>query len=201
MYNADWNDSFPFFASPVGESIIRCEIHPRVQTFQYYHHSHCLWNYALADRYYNGDWSSKLFYGPGFPAGLPDVTGRGGPTTYWYACAFIARPEFWNESTRTGIEQRLPTRLGEVSFPSLKVLLFSAYPLELRLGSQADSSSSLTTECQFVDGSATIKLSRILQGYPNSDGDYPGSIEVHTNGEYGALHTIDGVRGRDVRSR
>ncbi len=201
MYHSDWADQFPFFLQPVGETTIHCKTRPREETVPFYHWAHYEWNYALADQYYNGQWDSKAFFGPGYPAGYPDVTGPGGPTTYWYACAFVCRPEFWNQSTRTGIAQRRPTRMAEVSFPSLKMLILSSYPLELQLAEYLQAKPGLTTECQFVDGSATRKLSEFLPGYLWGDGPYPGSVEVHQGDYYWGLHTIDGVRGRDVKSR
>lgn len=201
MYNSDWADQFPYFLQPVGETTILCKTRPREETVPFYHWAHNEWNFALADRYYNGQWDSKAFFGPGYPAGYPDVTGPGGPTTYWYGCAFVCRPEFWNAHTRTGIDQRRPTRLAEVSFPSLKLLILSSYPLDLQLAPHSQARPGLSSECQFVDGSATRKLSEFVPGYHFGDGPYPGSVEVHQVEMYWGLHTIDGVRGRDVKSR
>lgn len=198
MYSGDWDDAFPWFADPKAtQTVVRCEERNTSIVIAYFYSSNT-WNYALADAYYSGNFDDESFYPPGMPDWEGTSGKRGGPTPYGYGCAFIARPEFWNQETRIGPKQWGPTRTSEVTFPTDKTLLISDWPLYRSLVDplQAPGAINAQTEMCFVDGSAERrKVSDLRSGYPSGDGTFQGSF--HPFDFMYTLHTIDGVRGRD----
>jgi hypothetical protein len=198
MYTGDWRDTFPYFVDP--EQPMAAFQDPRAPIQYPYFQSYTLWNIALADWYYEGAYAHGSFYPPGSRSARPDIHG----TWYYYGCVFIARPEYWSFGTHLGPEQWRPTKRSEVAYPAHKALLTAYYPLSERLPSPVPPVSGaprlLPAPIGFVDGSAeAVRLRHVREGFLLGDGPYPGML--HTVDVPYTLHTIDGVRGRDVGSR
>jgi prepilin-type N-terminal cleavage/methylation domain-containing protein len=153
------------------------------------------WHIALTDGYYSAPAQSCVF----FPPKGPDGWGGWWPfhTSYHYPCAFIAKPAYWNETTRMGPQQYGVNRLGDVSFPSDKALIVE----DAAEDDVAQPTSTATMRTSCCDGSARERL-RIdtLNGYPKGDGyAFVEDGAVHYIDVPRLLHTIDGVHGRDFR--
>ncbi|GJQ29851.1 MAG: hypothetical protein HBSAPP03_17350 [Phycisphaerae bacterium] len=183
MYCGDFREVFPFLTDPDATySVLRCG--ERAQQAEYFWLSF-LWHLGLADRYYEGVCDSPVFWPPGIRSSAA--------TSYLYSPTSFAAPEYWNPLTRIGPSQWRAVRQAEVLFPSRKGILWNraASPgltLEYPIG---------LPEAGFIDGSAGVYESvRFLTPYQNGEGSFPGS---YFSG-YGlpVLHTIDGVRGRDL---
>lgn len=115
IYTGEWNDRFPAFADPRATQTVLRTTHGTV-AFPYFA-SHNFWPFALSASYYqDASPSSELFISP-FAASSSFSR------QYTYACAFIARPEYWDISTRRGRDQLGPTTLSQVRFPASKGLL------------------------------------------------------------------------------
>lgn len=191
QYTTDWNDRLPYFASPTAtETIIRTSRGDVVRIG--YFESFLTWNYALADSYYEGDPNNSTFY-------VPQSRARTGPAQLHYACAYIATPEYWNPTSRlAGTQQLRPTQISSARFPAAKSL-FSAFD---KLGYEFPNdlvdrgANRSLVPLGVLDGSArSIPLNRLLPEYSDGDGEAPGS--VHRTQWPPALHTIDGIHGRD----
>lgn len=195
VYSVDYDDQFPYFVYPDAESIIRCG--SSTVTIGHWS-SYSKWNYALATGYYGGNCAHKSFYPPEYPRGLSSSP-PGGVTPYRYGCSFVARPAYWNPSTRTGPAQWGSTRQADVLFPAKKGLIFAYYPLRIeRPPFSEEPSSRFNLPIAFVDGhAAPIRLNLVRPGYSRGDGDFGGGSH-HLNSGPRGLHTIDGVRGRDL---
>lgn len=201
-YASDEDDHMPYFVDPRATySVVRCDGLGRSFRTRYFG-AHAMWSYALADRYYDGNAHHDSFYPPGYPQGLEGAADvRAGSSRYWYPCAFIAAPEYWNPRTRTGPEQWAATRHSAALFPADKALLIAWYPLELDLPDPVPPPSTLgylAMPLALMDGSAqSVALDRLTAGYSNGDGMF-GKAFVHLIDFPFGMHTIDGVRGRDV---
>lgn len=201
MYTADAMDAWPYFTDPSATySVVRNPDRGAAYEISYFN-AHRYWNVALASAYFDGEHVSEVFTSPHDP-GFYATRGPYVFTTYFYGCAFIARPAFWNESTRTGPRQWRPTRSHEVTFPSSKALLFSAFPWYSRFSRGADDRLEPTgaTPAALVattDGRAgAFAMSQLGPQYPGADGPFHGAVHFHAFDP--TLHTIDGVNGRDV---
>jgi len=202
-YAGDCDDTFPFITDPdASYTVLRCESED-IGVKAPYFGAHCYWNYALADMYYLGRCHEESFYPPGYPHGMGDASIRSGATYYWYPCAFIGRPEFWDPRRRSGLNQLGPTRQSEVVYSSRKSLLVAHYPFVIDAVGPLDYDDPLLAACMtFVDGSgAKISIGAIGSGYPMGDGlwkQWRGSMHV-SDGWPLAHHTLEGVRGWDVQ--
>lgn len=197
-YAAEYKDYAPYFTDPEATyTVIRCEGFGVPLSIRYFMASN-QWNYALADAYYNGAYDNDSFYAPAYPSGLGGNDLRTGPTTYHYGCVFIAEPAFWNPSTRAGPSQWRATRMSDVLYPGKKSLFASTYPLELQLPNPIMRVPWLQCQVGMVDGSASsAKLESTVEGYGSGDGAWTGFF--HQTDYPFMLHTLDGIRGRDLR--
>ncbi len=199
-YANDWSDAFPYFTDPrATKTVIRCEIKDRSIAIGYFSAMYW-WNFALADQYYDGAFDHPTFYPPNYVNELHGAVGSRahGPTPYLYGCSFIADPLFWNPRTRTGPGQFRHTTHARVLFPSKKVVLLASHPLFQQFGKVAWKDPRLSAPVSWADGSASdLRLDRITAGCPSGDGQYTPPGPHHTEFPY-AMHTLDGVRGRDV---
>jgi len=188
MYANDFRGSTPYFIRPDATyTILR---YPDVVAKAQYFDSWFTWHVAVVPGYYGGDYLSKSLRPP-----------RCGPmyaAYYEYACSFVARPEYWNPSTRTGPEQWAPTRLDDVLFASAKVLFHESRE-EWRGSDPQVSFEQRGHGFGFVDGSAfDARVSEMLAGYPKGDGREPPVSERGHGSQYPpGMHTLDGIRGRD----
>jgi len=174
-YTGDYQDVF-FHTDPTATyTVLRCG--DIVQTALYFE-AFNKWNIALAPGYYNGDSGSRVF-------ARPDQRHRVLVSEYWYSSSLLASAPFWNPLTRTGPDQWQGTRLTDVAFPSKKSVHFAVKTL------------SGPVETGFADGSASLVRPIDLMGYYfKGEGDWPGT---YFGSGLPFLHTIDGVRGRDIR--
>lgn len=197
LYTDDFREIFPYFTDPtVGVlSIVRGG---NLAIAVNYFAAHTMWSIALADQFYDGDPQQDSFFPGRFKELGWDGQGRGAYSPYYYGCSFIARPEYWNTSTRTGPSQWGPTRTSDVTFTDSKVLIYETYSdgyYDL-----VEPGWNMPPASTFVDGSVRrYKQSAYALGYPRGDG--PWHDGNHHIAIPHPLHTIDGVRGRDVGRR
>lgn len=185
-YAIDFDDMWPQYTFlPPANTVIRAN----GQAFEFpYFHAYSFWHVALADYLYDGIWDS--------PALTPRNIHSGGLfSDYWYSASLRAFPEFWNAESRTGPAQWGPTRTTQVTYSSKKVVLRDSGPHSLL----DDGRYALTPRYHagMADGSAVSRdQSQIQDSYPHGEGSWVGS--KFSIGLWG-MHTIDGVRGQDIR--
>lgn len=190
LYSSDFSDVFPYFTHGFGNGATLVGGGIALGGVRYFD-AHHTWPIALADGYFNGNATLKVFRTPRVADGLPLVLME---SDYLYGCVFIASAGFWNPSTRTGPSQFGATRLSEVVYPDSKALL-SEDPSRLPISE----SSLLVTS--FCDGAArpTPRV-QWRSGYERGDGpQFMAEGAVYFSAPPWPLHTVDGVRGRDVR--
>jgi type II secretory pathway pseudopilin PulG len=191
-YAADYRDLFPALTSAQATfSIIRCESAGIVLVRRYFD-AFANWNVGLADQYYAGAWNSPSFRSPWAGAG-------GWSTSYTMACSLIASPAYYNRLTREEPPAQLvPQRHGDVLFPSAKAILVADPP---DWGRTAGPWVGVLRAAMADGGGLSVHLHRVTPEHWTEDGRYPAYVSYHL-GPGRALpmtHTIDGVRGRDMR--
>ncbi len=194
QYAGDFADQWPYFTDPQATySVIRNE-HYRISFEMYHFLSSIFWNIALADAYYDGEFRSRHFV----PAASWSI---GFTSPFEYSCSFIARPEYWNRSTRlVGAGQWGSTRIDQVLVPEKKVLILETLNAVGDAG-QVESvwAGRNRPAVGMTDGSASMERhERFFAGYFRGDG-VDNRDQGHLYQEAPPLHTIDGVRGRDLR--
>lgn len=194
-YTSDWNDRWPYFTTPGAfKSVVRNG--DAIAATVDYFGAHSVWNIALAQQYYAGNHRSDSFFPPGFrergwTGSTPEAL-----TPYYLPCAFIASADYWNVLTRSGPAQWRPTKHADVVFPAAKCLLFSMFPYMSQGPTNRPKTAGPESEWLMVDGSADkVLATSISPGMRGGDGKWPGA--VHGIPWPPAMHTIDGVRGRD----
>lgn len=195
VYAVDFDDQYPYFVYRDADAVVRCESEAVVIG---HWSAYAFWNLALAADYYDERCAHPTFYPPGYPSGLSDAV-PSGVTPYYYGCSFIAAAAYWSPSRRTGAEQWGATRHSEVTFPAKKGLFFAHYPLVVqRAGAPTEGGAGFELPIGFTDGhAAPVRLDRVRAGYPRGDGGFGGGAH-HLNSGPAGLHTLDGVRGRDI---
>lgn len=189
VYSLDYDQQLPILikpSQPQGRVTIGSLV---INQFDYFN-AFNVWPYALASGYYDGDSRSEVFQ-PVVSVFSPHARPEWILTDFWYSNSFLADPKFWNYETRTGPDQWRSTRQTEVSYTSKKVLIFTDISPEVRW------SRLLLRTLAFVDGSASaIQFGKLREPYRFANGPWPG------HGIFGTaipgMHTIDGVRGRDI---
>jgi len=186
LYANDWKDRFPDFATPGdGPTIIPLSDGDTYE-MQLYFLSGLSWNFPLADGYLQGN----PFLASAFPA-EQIVNNRGGGSPFELSCAFFTDPAAWRSETRQGISQLRGTSRYEVTFPSKKGLLESTYHA-------FTDKQQPPTPISTVDGGALeVALEEFRPGYASGEQGLPGTF--HFFNPYRTLHTVSGVRGRDLR--
>ncbi len=197
MYTGDWREFWPYFTRPGPEG---WEVRGAgmVLPEQLYFDAHALWHIALADLYFEGTiMRHTALFPPGYRDGNTQWPLR---TGYHYACAFIAEPAYWSQETRTGIDQMKPTTVSQVSFPAHKSLIIEAWPFS-QLVDVAARQQSVTLPVGAVDGSAhSLPWQLRAAGVPTGDGHgFQLEGAVHYHDWPPLMHTVDGVRGRDIK--
>ncbi len=189
QYTTDWREAFHAFTDPRATTTILRLADGRAVSIEIYFISGQLWTWALADRYLD----SNPFPSFVFDAETWARTGGPGGSPFFMPCTYFAAPEYWNPSTRTGPAQFRGVRVHEVVFPSGKSLLVNPAPFV------AAPSARTLIPLAFADGRASAPpLAEIPAGYERGDGSsIPPALHLYDF--YAAMHTIDGVRGRDLR--
>lgn len=198
IYTGDYSGYFPYFTA-VGAFNNTLEGGGIILEGISYFDANSTWHIFLADDYYTGSVEAGVFFPPNY------VEGGGGNwpimTPYNYGCVFIASSRYWNPYTRMGPSQYQGMRTDSVLYPSSKVLILESWPLTRDIQDAPDK-LAVPLPSALCDGSA--QLARPIDyrpGYKKADGwwkfrDYGA---VHSNDWPPFLHTIDGVRGRDLR--
>ncbi|HLO42431.1 MAG TPA: prepilin-type N-terminal cleavage/methylation domain-containing protein [Phycisphaerales bacterium] len=193
IYAQDFKGSFPLPLEPgKGPWTITLASGWKTTTDTYFE-SIWLWHLAMTDRYFDGSPAPLSV----FPAP------RGGKGRLWGAfkmpCTLYAHAEFWNQSTRIGPVQYGATRIDQVLYPSLKTQLVSiGHTVDAPAFPPANDPMPGTVPAVMVDGNASIfEPARFIPGVPTGEGSFPHS--VHRIEFYHGLHTVDGVRGRDIQ--
>lgn len=199
-YTSDFQEQFPYFTDP--EATATVLRHGGIEIAIPYFGVHAFWNFAMADYGYDGQLMHPSMFTPRWERGhVMEI--------YHYACTFVASPEFYNRSTRTGPAQWRAVRASEVTYPSSKGLFKDntdqilldrrltpsdpTIPLDISEGQEV----TYPVGTGFVDGHVQfVRSDGFLQSYPRGDGLWPGSFPH--NGPSPILHTMDGVRGRDI---
>ncbi len=191
LYAGDNGDRFPHFASATSYTVLRSQIAGIAAPIRYFEQS-AAWPVALADAYYDGNMAPRVFHSP---SANPVLLAQPATTysTYMYGCSFVAAPEFWRTDTRMVPPMQLrATVKSDVTWPANKSLLVTA---GLVFETRKDPPTA------FVDGHGqVVKLNERPRAYPEGVADldlYMG----HNGDEPPFLHTVDGIRGMDVRTR
>lgn len=197
-YSGEYSDCFPYFTLPgfASTTLTSGSMSITVSFFDAHH----TWHLALADSYYGGNPFSKVFVSPRY------FEHEGGTwplyTPYHYACAFIADPRYWSPTTRRGPDQFTSTQFSQVLYPSAKSLVIESWPFmhDISESGGRSRSASRGLPVVFTDGAARIiSGSGWLNGYEKGDGyEFVSDGAIHYNDMPPLLHTIDGIRGRDV---
>ncbi|MFN7020258.1 MAG: type II secretion system protein [Phycisphaerales bacterium] len=202
MYNGDYRDTWPCYVKPgLGERYLEVPSSELVIETRYMWAS-ALWNFALADLYYDGNPAHASFYPYDYPYGYHAPELRGGSTPYVYSCSFWADPLFWDARTRTGPEQWRATKSGEVAFPAMKILIVSDFVSPRSLDADIRPPSPPPSDAMYgyvlCDGAVRFStLDRVHSGVTSGDGVW--TAPVHQGMGEPGRHTVLGVRGQDVR--
>jgi len=198
MYAGDWDDRFPFFAIPgATETVIRTERY--TEAFSYFS-SHSFWPVALVDRYYPGmAIDDEVFQSP-----YASETSWSAWGAYAYSCSMIAAPEYWDQSTREGVNQLRPNRVSSVRYPGSKALLsFDPWRLSwparqvLTRDGVLDRTTLIATVSGGVERETVGELGETVR---SGDGRDPalGHVDHLFGWEPSGMHTLRGVEGRDL---
>lgn len=191
LYAADHKDTWPYPTDArASRSVIRYDGGKSFVEVGYFD-AHNYWVVALADAYYDGRWTHSSFRS----ALRPATTQRG--NDYDYPCAFVARPDYYNASTRISPPGQLgPTRASDVVYSSGKALIVDLASAEFppirgvswRVFATVDVSAGRWRLDQLNEG---MRSGDGPETFDTMSGHWPGSV-------FDLLHTIDGVRGRDI---
>jgi prepilin-type N-terminal cleavage/methylation domain-containing protein len=182
VYAADYDDLFPYLTDPKAtRSVVRCESAGIAVSILYFEASR-YWRIGLADSYYQGAWNSSAFF-------TPYRVGEG-RAEYLLSCTTIADPRYYSSEEAQAPPQNLrPVRGTEVHFPSAKGLLVE----------HSFALPSVSPRVAFGDGSASVlQQDRFLAGLRSGDGLF-WNFTLHYPNREPICHTVNGVRGRDVR--
>lgn len=187
MYTNDYDDYYPAITETTRTLNDRKKIGRYVWRTTYFR-AYLNWHIALVDQYYAGrTWGTEFLLPGAEPRGPRQTVLR---TDYWYSSSFLADPDFWNYEKRTGPDQFRAVRWFEVSYPSKKTLLLASGGPWWRVG-------DTTLNMAFSDGSARgVEPSELAGVYEFGDGNWPQSAFGYPG--VPGMHTINGVRGRDV---
>jgi prepilin-type N-terminal cleavage/methylation domain-containing protein len=106
--------------------------------------------------------------------------------SYYYACAFFARPEVWSAGGPIEVEDALkPVHTHELKHPALKVLMFDSDRAYLRREPTPDDKRAVLT----ADGAAALRK--------DQEAAAPIQNRVNTRDPARYLDTPEGTRGRD----
>lgn len=185
-YASDHAGSLPFLAAPTTAGT-RHEA-GGYSTDMLVFTQYATWPIAMAGDYYGGDVESASFH--------PPYSQKSGPITeYWYSQSFVADSRFWNPSHRAyELAQLRATGIHEVTFPSSKGLLIEREQAFDRWESGAAGDGE-SVHVALVDGSGRgVQAADLTRPYPGGCRGYLLGPIIGLP----VMHTIDGVRGRDL---
>jgi len=195
MYTSDYAGTYPYFTSPTATRTILRDGNFVVDVS--YFGAYQVWNIAMAKGYYSSGPFDRVFSPPGVSPWNEYLF-----TGYWYSCTMLARPEHWNpDQRRSGTALLRSTRDTEVRYPTLKVLLADLFASSLAFADAAP--GGLRIPACFTDGSATALIpGDVRRQYPGGHGaPFDAGHGYHNTEPIPGMHTLDGVRGMDVRAR
>lgn len=194
IYSNDFKGEFPWFTRP-GAFSTSIQAGGRIFDGLSFFDAHRTWHLALCDQYLGGDFRGGALFPPG--SALTGVANWPMFTSYAYPCSLVTDAEYWDPLTRSGGAQFHAVRQDQVRTPSSKALLVQTWFEGARDPATGGRGVPLST----CDGAArSIARSRILPGYDKGDGyDFRDQGAVHFADEPALLHTLGGVRGRDIR--
>jgi len=184
MYANDSDGYWPYFRSP----------EPAATDTRFFEQI-WLWDHFLVTHgYYGLADEFQVFFNPSFrhPGRQP------GRTSYLYASTHLTSSAYWSTDTRSGRDQFRAVRVGDVTYPSDKAVLVEWHPVHsLPTYSRSDLGPP---EGQFAfamsDGSARREPGSALLPAVR-EGDWHLEEGMMFMGTVG-LHTVHGVRGRDI---
>jgi len=183
LYCGDQKDSFPYPFDPEAPSN-QVRVAGALVSVKFFDMYWC-WNSVLGPVYYPGGERDPAFTPPGSSRSTISQY-------YWYSANLISRPEFWLAELRTGPGQWQSVRLGDVAYPSSKGCVTNAGECLLSGRSGTDTTMAM------VDGSVSERNASYGAAYPTGEGEWAGSsLQLGFVG----IHTLNGVRGRDVNAR
>lgn len=178
IYQTDYRDAFPALVPP-GAASSTYIVAGQPYIINGYFGQVYAWQFGLSEDYYDSQVVGPLFQRPGRNPWLV--------TDYRYSASFIADAAFWNERTRIGPQQWRGQRAHAVVYPSAKTLLVDDRIM--------DPASPARGVVALVDASARITHpSEMNAPLASGEGEWPGTW---SDGRVG-IHTVDGVRGRDI---
>lgn len=179
VYLADNRDAFPCLVDPRATSATYF-IAGEPYTINGYFGQVFVWHFGLSEMYYGSQLLGPLFQRPG-----RDDDWR--VTDYRYSASFLADPGFWNYDDRRGPEQWRGQRAHAVRYPSAKALL-----ADERIMDGINGHSGVIA---LVDTSARhVDRSDLTAPFPPGEGEWPGTWSSGRP----AIHTVNGVLGRDI---
>lgn len=188
VYASDFRDCLPYYADAASAyTILRDQDSGFAERVRYFEAAF-FWNFALASGYYDGKLTHASFVAPGR---RPSYS-----CDYWYSASLRTDPKFWNPTTRTGPEQWRRVLMSEVGFPGAKAILSRPY---FYITERPPDNRDWSAELGLLDGSAAwFPEQQFTSPYDGAEGPYDGSFFTIA---LPGMHTLDGARGRDVRSR
>lgn len=194
VYSADWRGSFPAFLDP---SRTRWTIEVASQgvsiEIEKYFLGGMIWNVALADAYFDGRTTHEAFY----PVEQASREGPGG-MPFLLPCVYFADPAYWRLETRTGREQYRATFQHQVVHPANKTLLVGVHGLLVGDETPGPSAGGASVPSARADGSAGSETE--ADHSPGcASGEGVSDQSIHFFDTFVGLHTVGGVRGRDLR--
>lgn len=194
-YTAGSQDAYPIFLEPTNLNVL--DVGPGNLPLVRYFDAHWTWHIFLGREGHALPYDAEIYRSPrSIEAHAPLSPYR---TDYAYPCVFVAKPSFWKQETRVfGTSQYGVTRSGDVAYASSKALVVEMWPFVDDAASSAARRSLLVA---MVDGSASgVSRGDLRRGYPKGDGaEFLRFGAVHFNDDPPALHTVDGVHGRDTK--
>jgi type II secretory pathway pseudopilin PulG len=190
VYGTDYRDSFPCILNPAfTHTVVVLPGSGRRVAMPYFQQRFCWW-IGVFDPYYNGDAFSPSFF-------EPNRHGSGRREPYYYSVSGLARPEYWNETSRTQTGQVSSMRLTDVLYPTRKGV-FVAWG-GTGSGGRRGRLATLSFEAAWCDGGArSTSADRLIQSVVDGEGPWGWPYSSDQIGDP-ITHTRDGVRGMDVR--
>lgn len=184
-YSGDYDGYFPYFTNPTASySVVWCA----GQAYRIPAFFAAKWEWTKLMAEYQGiGCLDPSFY----PVQEADFGPLQPPPVMVYSPTLFTRPEFWNQSTRTGPDQWRAVRFAETRFTSAKGVLVVFHPWDLN-----DAAIATRFLAGFADAHVSLHdRNDVPAPFPGGEGGWPGSMSSF--GEPVA-HTADGVRGRDI---